>query len=110
MAIRTAIPIAKIGSVMTLAAAGAGPDKTPIETRAFLVVNNAHTTLPRTVTMVVPGNTELGIANPDHAVVVAALTRVIIPILNLYKDVDRYCNWTYSDAGADLTVGVFRLS
>lgn len=110
MATRTATTIAKIGSVMTLAAAGAGPDKTPIDSRAFLVVSNAHATLPRTVTMIVPGNTELGAAKPDHAIVVAALTRVMIPILNLYKDVDRYCNWTYSDAGADLTVGVFRFS
>jgi hypothetical protein len=110
MAIRNATTIAKVGTVMNLVAAGAGPDKTPIDTRAFLVVDNAHATLPRTVTMIVPGNSEFGVAKPDHAVVVAALTRVMIPILNLYKDVDRYANWSYSDAGADLTVGVFKLS
>lgn len=110
MATRNATTIAKVGSTMTLASAGAGPDKTPIDTRAFLVVNNAHATLARTVTMVVPGNTELGAANPDHAVSVPALTTKFIPILNVYRDADRFCNWSYSDGGADLTVGVFKLS
>jgi hypothetical protein len=109
MAIRTYATLSKTGSTMTLSAAGAGPDTAPIENHGMLVVSNAHATLARTVTMVVPGTTEVGGSLPDLAVSVAALTTKFIPIINLYNDGSGACSWTYSDGGADLSVGLFKL-
>lgn len=109
MAVRTYTTLAKTGTTMTLSAAGAGPDTAAIESHGMLVVANAHATLARTVTMIVPGTTEVGGALPDLAVSVAALTTKFIPIIKLYNDGTGVCSWTYSDGGADLTVGVFKV-
>lgn len=50
-----------------------------------LVVRNADAA-PHTVTIAVPGNSFVGVANPDLAVVIAAGNLAIIPLLDAYAD------------------------
>lgn len=83
------IPLQKVGPTglanvsMTQAAAG---DTAQVGDNKKLVVTNTDAA-PHTVTIAVPGNSFVGVANPDLAVVVPATTGLaIIPLLDAYAD------------------------
>lgn len=82
------IPLQKVGPIglnnvlMTQAAAG---DTAQVGDNKKLVVRNADAA-PHTVTVAVPGNSFVNIANPDLAVVIAAGNLAIIPLLDAYAD------------------------
>lgn len=111
MAILTVQKPALTGSAFTLAAAAAGGDSFPNTGVEFVHVKNAHATLARTVTFDSPGTCSFGLANHaahDAPVVVAALTSLVIgpfPVAR-FNDANGRVQVSYSDAGADLTVGV----
>jgi hypothetical protein len=102
------------GSVVeTLVVAAAGGDTIQnFTSKDYCIVNNAHATLARTVTLV---NQELSNhgTDVDHAITVAALTRRIIDPATLpggakrFQDSNGHLQITYSDSAADLTVGAF---
>lgn len=82
------IPLQKIGPTglnnvaMTQAAAA---DTAQVGDNKKLVVRNADAA-PHTVTVAVPGNSFVNVANPDLAVVIAAGNLAIIPLLDAYAD------------------------
>ena len=62
-------------------AADAAGDIIPTSDHVFLHVKNAHATVACTVTVLTPGNTQFGVAQPDVTVVVPALgERLIGPL------------------------------
>lgn len=77
----------------------------------FVVYKNGHATLPRTVTVTVPGNTSYGAANPDPAIVVPAVGEVWVPLRKEFDagDGTGRATITASDSAADLTVAVVRV-
>jgi predicted extracellular nuclease len=94
-------------STQTLAAATAGGDTVQnYSGKEFLVVNNAHATLARTVTI---DSVEACNQGSDHNLVVsiAALTtkRIHAPApASRWKDVNGHLQITYSDSAADLSI------
>lgn len=71
MATLTYQQAAATGATVTMAAASVGGDKVRPNSNGAVLVRNADAS-PHTVTVVVPGNTKYGQADPDVAVVVAA--------------------------------------
>ena len=113
MAALTTQNIVNAGTAPTFGAAASGGDTAEVGNgvNTVLVVKNAHATNPRTVTIVAPGNNSYGQANPDPAIVVAALGERWIPLRKEFDAADGTgrCSVTYSDSAADLTVAVVRL-
>jgi hypothetical protein len=109
MSLRTPVQAQITGAVSTKTAAASGGDTFAPGDLTFDVANG-HATLPRTVTVAVPGNSKYGQANPDVAVVIAALTsKAIGPFpADLADPTDGLVHVTYSDAAADLTVSLVR--
>lgn len=113
MAALTTQNIVNAGTKPTLSAAASGGDTAEVGNgvNTFLRVVNAHATNPRTVTIVAPGTNSYGQANPDPAIVVAALGEAWIPLRKEYDAADGTgrASITYSDSAADLTVAVIRM-
>lgn len=109
MSLRTAVQAQITGAVATPTAAASGGD-TFKPGNVTYTVRNEHATLPRTVTIAVPGNTKYGQANPDIEVVVAALTsKAFGPFPDDLADpADGLVHVTYSDSAADLKVSLTR--
>ena len=109
MSLRAAQQIDLTGEVSDLTAAAAGGDTFAPGDNVYLEVANAHATLPRTVTIDSVRLSDFGTdVNPE--VVVAALTRVKIgpfPADRFRAAADGLVHVSYSDAAADLTIGVF---
>lgn len=85
------------GTLPGLAAAAGGGDKVPPNDRgALMVVNGSGGSI--NVTLVVPGNTKYGQANPDVVVAVAAgATKLIGPLpADLADPADGLVAFTYS--------------
>lgn len=82
------ITLQKIGPTglndVVLGQAAAG-DTAQVGDNKKLVVQNTDAA-PHTVTIAVPGNSFVNVANPDLAVVVAAGKLAIIPLLDAYAD------------------------
>lgn len=97
---------AKVGGTpLTFAAASAGGDVVPPAENGILLVNNASAATV-TVTVVVPGNTQWGQAQPDIAVAVAAGKVAAIgplPVGLADRATDSLVHVTYS-ATASVTV------
>lgn len=91
--------------VPSLAAAAGGGDSIAPNDRGFLMVKNGSGATI-TVTMVVPGNTKYGIANPDPTfAVVAGATACIGPLpVDLANPSTGLVDFTYSGV-TSLTVG-----
>lgn len=95
----------------TLVAATAGGDSIlSYDGKQFLIVNNAHATLSRTITL---DSQEDCNQEFDHdlAVVIPALETHLIkapPPPARWKDSGDKLQITYSDAGADITIGAFK--
>ena len=111
MAILAAQKPTLAGTAKTLAAASAGGDSFQNSGIEMFHVKNAHATLARTVTFDSPNQCNFGLAAHaahDAAIVVPALSeRIIGPFpANRFNDVNDRVQVTYSDAAADLTVGV----
>lgn len=110
MSLRTATQAKITGVVLSkTAAAVAGDTFAPGDTAVIFA--NAHATLPRTITVAVPGNTKYGQAQPDVAIVIAALTQQVVGPFpdDLADPADGLVHVTYSDAAADLTVSLLRV-
>lgn len=114
MATLTVHTITRSGTLTTLVAAGTttAGDEFVNDGLSFLEVNNAHASAARTVTVksrVVTAPP--GTAPADQAVVVNANTRVKIGPFptQAFNDASSRVKVTYSNSGADLTVGVFSL-
>lgn len=76
MALLAPQSIARTGTVVTFTAATTGPGDTFVaNTRGILVIKNASGA-SITATIVIPGNSEYGQANPDIPVTVAAAAEV----------------------------------
>src|SRR5262245_33513848 len=97
--------------VQTLVAATSGGDTIAgYDGKQFLVVRNAHATLPRTITF---GSVEPCNQGSDHdlPITVAALVTRIIKVpspASRWKDVNGKLQITYSDSAADITVGALQ--
>jgi hypothetical protein len=97
------------GVALSLAAANGGGDSIPPNANGALVVKNGGGS-GITVTVVVPGNTKYGPANPDIAVSVAAgATELIGPLPNdLRNPTTGLVDLTYSGV-TTVTVGGIQL-
>lgn len=108
MALLSAAAVTVDGTTQTLAAASGGGDTAVTGDGRFLVVKNGDAS-SKTVTLVVPGNLETGVAYPDKDYVVAAGATVLIPLLPIYRNhATGVANITYS-AVTSVTVGVFSI-
>lgn len=105
MATLTYQQVTYAGLTPTLAAAAGGGDSVAPNDRGALMVKNGSGA-GITVTIVVPGNTKYGIANPDPTVVVAAgATTLIGPLpTDLANPSTGLVDFTYSGV-TSLTVG-----
>ena len=85
------------GKTVAMAAASGGGDTVPPNEQGALLVLNGDAS-PKTVTVVVPGNTRFGQADPDVAVTVAAgAYKLIGPFpQELADDADGLVHITYS--------------
>lgn len=84
------------GTAVTMAAASAGGDKVPPNLNGALMVVNGDAAA-KTVTVVVPGNTKYGQADPDVTVTVpAGATALVGPFPQDLADVDGLVAITYS--------------
>ena len=97
------------GFTPTFAAAGAGGDAANPDDRTFLRVKNGSAS-PINVTIVDPGTTQIGQANPDPVVVVPASTGDVLIDLpaSLASLTTGLVSWTYS-AVATVTVALVRV-
>lgn len=112
MAALTTQNIVNAGTAPTFGAAAASDTaEVGSGTNTFVVYKNGHATLPRTVTIAVPGNTSYGQPTPDPAIVVPAVGEVWIPLRKEYDagTGTARATITASDAAADLTVAVVRV-
>lgn len=111
MAVLSVQAIDKDGLIPTLANAASGGDSFPNSGKVFVWLQNNHATDARTVTFTTPV-TPGGLALADLAVTIAAAddnTFVCDLDPALYNDANGRTNMTYSNSGADIKVGVFRL-
>lgn len=104
--------IVRGSSVTNLApnTAAAGGDKFAAGSDVWLYVANAHATNPRTITAVCPGNVG-GQEITDLAITVAAVSFAVrgpFPA-DLFGDANGLVSLTYSDSGADITFGAWKL-
>lgn len=116
MAILTVQKPAIAGATLSLAAAAAGGDSFPNTGVEYFQILNSHATLSRTVTFDSPGTCSFTVAahaSHDAAIVVPGVTaapanRVVIGPFprGRFNDANERVQVTYSDSGADLTVGV----
>lgn len=95
MATLTTQDVPVTGKTITMGAAAGGGDKVP--PGCVLVVRNGDAS-PKTVTIVVPGNTEFGVADPDFTFSVAAGALAMFgPLPSTLADPDtRLIDITYS--------------
>jgi hypothetical protein len=108
MAALTTQSIARAGTTPTFAAATGGGDTVQGGDNIFLVVKNGGGS-PITATVVVPGTTAYGEANPDIAVAVANGAEKWIPMDSQYADnTTGRVSITYSGV-TSVTVGAFQL-
>lgn len=84
------------GTTFTTASASGGGDKVrPVDGVAVLVTNGGGS--PITVTIVAPGNTEFGVAEPDPTVTVAnGTSKLIGPFSQKLRGTDGLVALTYS--------------
>lgn len=110
MATLTATQITVAGADYVLGAAAAAGDAFLNSEKEFIVVKNAHVSEARTVTIASTHKCSYNFAH-DISVSVAAGTTEMIGVLPVkwFNNSDDMVTITYSDAGADLTIGVFRL-
>lgn len=109
MALLSAQPPVITGTALTFSAASAGGDTLyPVPAGALLVRNSSTAAI--TVTIVTPGNTRYGQADPDVPVVVGVgVTAAIGPLPQELRDsTDGQVRVTYS-AVASVTVAVLTL-
>lgn len=109
LSVQTAL---KTGITPSQAAVAGGGDQFLNNGKVMVWLTNAHGADPRTITFVTQATTD-GLAVADRPVVItAANDDAFVCDLdpNVYNDSSGYCQMTYSDAGADLTVGVFALT
>ena len=101
--------ITRSGLTPSLAAAAAGGDEFANDGRTFFYASNGGAA-SRTVTIDVAKTVD-GQAVTDRSVTVAAGAGTFIGPFptSIYNDGDGHVNVTYSDSGADLTVGAFRV-
>lgn len=86
------------GTVATAAAASAGGDKVPVDSRGIVIFRNGDVA-SKTVTVVVPGSDAYGTARPDYTIAVpAGQTAYIGPFDITLGDAadDRLVSLTYS--------------
>lgn len=114
MATLTVSAVVEAGVAQNLVAAAAGGDQFANTGKEIFIIENAHATLPRTVTFDVPNTDNFGVSGSglDRAVVVAALTTLFIGPFptGKFNDANKNVQVTYTDAAADLTVQVIQLS
>lgn len=111
MAVLSVQAISKAGVTPTLATAASGGDSFPNNGRVMVWLQNNHASASRTVTFVTPV-TPGGLALADKTVTIAAADdNAFICDLDpaIYNDSNGRVSMTYSDSGADIKVGVFRL-
>jgi len=78
--------------------------------RTFIKVKNAHGSAERTVTVVSQVNCNYGQNHPAPCVLAAGVTKLFGPFpKDRFNDSDGYCQITYSDSGADLTIAVIEV-
>lgn len=116
MAALTKNAISSTGRVVqALAAAAAGGDTVAAfnASKDFLVIRNAHATLTRTVTFANQETDSHG-HDTDYAITIAAVTTEHIELSLVAGGASRFKHPTtglleisYSDAAADITIGVF---
>ena len=110
MATLTATQITTAGADYGLSAVTAAGDKFLNSEREFIIVNNAHVSESRTVTIKSTHKCNFGDNHDIEVAIQSGDTIMIGPIpVRWFNDSDDMVNISYSDEGADLTIGVFRL-
>jgi hypothetical protein len=104
--------ITRSGIVPSLAAVSAAGDVFPNDGRTFIWITNDHGSASRTLTIVTQGTVD-GLSVADRTVdITAANDRKLIGPFDptVYNNASGQVALTYSDSGADMTIGVFRLA
>lgn len=101
------------GAAVSKAAANAGGDSFPNTGQEFVEITNNNATDPRTVTFDSPGTCNFGVsANAAHdapSTIAAQTSKIIGPFPTpRFNDANNRVQMSYSDAGADLQIAVFR--
>lgn len=103
--------VARAGLTPSLAAVAAGGDEFSNEGYTFVELRNGHGSASRTITFVTQSTVD-GQAVADRTVTVAAGARALVGPFptGTYNNANDRVAMTYSDSGADITVGAFRLT
>ncbi|MBX3056925.1 MAG: hypothetical protein KF770_10675 [Anaerolineae bacterium] len=111
MATLTIQQIGRAGVVPAPVAVAAGGDVFPNDGRTLIEVHNDHAADPRTVTIVTQVTVDGKAVADDAVTVTAAQDRKLIGPFppEIYNDANGRVSLTYSDSGADMRVGVYRL-
>ena len=107
LAVQTAL---KTGITPSQAAVAGGGDQFLNNGKVMVWLTNAHGADPRTITFVTQATLDT-LAVADRTVVITAANddAFVCDLDPAVYNTNGYCQMTYSDAGADLTVGVFAL-
>lgn len=92
-----------------LAAAASGGDTAEVGPGYFLLALNSHVSETRTITIATPGTVD-GHPVGDATLVLTTGNYGVIPLTNIFRGTDGRASITYSDAAADITVAVYRLT
>jgi hypothetical protein len=102
--------ISRDGLLYAVTAAASGGDAFTNDGRTFLAVYNEHVSASRTVTIAIQADVDGQTPNGIEVTVAAGATQLVGPFPpRWYNDANGRVQMTYSDSGADLYVGAFKL-